>query len=67
MWTIFKVFLEFVTILLRFLFCFFGHEARGTLVPRRGMERAPPPLESKVLTTGPPGKSQEYLILLMNQ
>lgn len=46
---------------------FSGHEALGILVPQRGMERAPPPLESKVLTTGPPGKSQEYLILLMNQ
>ena len=63
MWTIFKVFLEFFTILLCFIFCFFfffGHEARGILVPWRGMERAPPALESKVLSPGPPGKSQEY-------
>ena len=31
--------------------------AYGTLVPRPGMEPVPPALESRVLTTGPPGKS----------
>ena len=56
----FKVFIEFVTILLLFFlmfFCFFGLEARGILAPRPGIEPAPPVLEGKVLTTGPPGKS----------
>ena len=59
MWTIFKVFIEFVTILLLFyvFFWFFGHEACGILAPRPGIEPAPPALEGEVLTTGPPGKS----------
>ena len=57
MWTIFKVFIEFVTILL--LFWFFGCKACGIPIPapRPGMEPAPPVLEGEVLTTGPPGKS----------
>ena len=42
MWTIFKVLIEVVTILLLFLcfvlFCFFGHEACGIPVPRPGIE-----------------------------
>ena len=57
MWTIFKVFIEFVTVLL--LFWFFGREACGILAPRPGIEPAPPALEGEVLTTGPPGKSLE--------
>jgi len=51
--TIFKVFIEFVTIL--FLF-YVGHEACGIIAPQPGIEPAPPALEGKVLTTGPPGK-----------
>ena len=39
------------------MFWFFGHEACGILAPRPGIE---PAVESKVLTTGPPGKSLEY-------
>ena len=58
MWTIFKVFIEFVTILLLFfMFWFFGGEACGILAPRPGIEPAPPALEGEVLTPGPPGKS----------
>ena len=38
MWTIFKVFIEFVTILLLFCFWFFDHEAGGMLVPGPGVE-----------------------------
>ncbi|XP_060140769.1 RNA-binding protein 38 isoform X2 [Globicephala melas] len=38
-------------------FWFFGCEACGILVPRPGIEPAPPALEGKVPTTGPPGKS----------
>ena len=58
MWTIFKVFIEFATILLLFyIFWFFGHKACGILAPRPGMEPAPPALEGEALTTGPPGKS----------
>ena len=57
MWTIFKVFIEFVTILLLFTFWLFGHEACGILAPQPGIEPAPPPLEGDVLAIGPPGKS----------
>ena len=61
MWTIFKVFIEFVTILLLFcVFGFFGPKACGILGPPPGIEPIPPALEGKVLTTGPPGKSPEY-------
>ena len=34
MWTIFKVFIEFVTILLHFLLCFFDCKACGISAPR---------------------------------
>ena len=62
MWTIFKVFIEFVTILLLFyVFGFFGHEACGILAPWPGIEPIPPALEGKVLATGPPGKSCNLL------
>ena len=40
------------------MFSFFGHKARGILAPQPRIEPAPPALESEVLTTGPPGKSQ---------
>ena len=57
MWTIFKVFIEFVTILLLFYVLFFWVcEACGILTPRPGIEPAPPALEGEVLTTGLPGK-----------
>ena len=52
MWTIFKVFIEFVTILL--LAC-------GTLAPQPGIEPVPPALEGKVLTLGPAGKFLYWL------
>ena len=58
MWTIFKVFIEFVPILFLFyaLF-FFGHEACGILASLPGMESTPPALEDVVVTTGQPVKS----------
>ena len=56
MWTIFKVFIEFVTILL----WVFGPEACGMLAPDPGIKLVPLALEHKVLTTGPPGKSQHF-------
>ena len=52
MWTIFKVFIEFVTTLL-----LFGCEACGILAPRPGIEPAPPALEGEASTIGLPGKS----------
>ena len=42
------------------MFSFFGHKARGILAPQPRTEPAPPALESEVLTTGPPGKSQRF-------
>ena len=59
MWNILKFFIEFVTISLLFHgFCcfFFRWEACGILASWPGIEPAPPALEGKVLTTGPPGK-----------
>ena len=59
MWIIFKVFTEFVTILLPFCVWFFGPGHMGDLrpPPRPGIKPTPLALEGKVLTTGPPGKS----------
>ena len=54
MWTILKVFIEFVMIL--FLFWFFGCKACGILAPWPGVEPTHPTLEGEVLTIGPPGK-----------
>ena len=41
MWTIFKVFVEFVTILLLFMFWFFSHEACWILAPWPGIQSVP--------------------------
>ena len=70
MWTILKVFIGFVTILLLFYIvcvcvgvcvCVFGCEACGILTPQPGTEPIdrPPtsPLEGEVLTNGLQGKS----------
>ena len=43
-----------------FMFWFFGPGACGILAPQPGIEPAPPALEGKVLTTGPPEKSLEF-------
>ena len=44
------------------MFLFFsGPEACGILAPQPGIEPAPPALEGKILTTGPPGKSPKLL------
>ena len=53
MWTIFKVFIKFVTILLLFYTLLFGHEACGILPSQPGLEPAPLALEGEVLTIGP--------------
>ena len=62
MWTIIKVFIESVTILL--LFWFFGREACGILAPRPGIEPTPPVLEGEVLTTGLPGRGPVEVFLI---
>ena len=66
MWTIFKVFIEFVTILLPFYFLVFfsfGHEICGILVPQPRIKPVPHALEGKVLIPGPPEKSLELCSL----
>ena len=62
MWTIFTVFIGFVTVLLLFCFVlvFFCHKACEILAPQPGMEPAPPAVEDKDLATGLPGKSVCY-------
>ena len=42
-----------------FTFQFFGHKACGILTPQPGTQAAAPALEGEVLTTSPPGKSQQ--------
>ena len=65
MWTILKVFIEFVTTLLWVCLCvFFDLEACGILAAWLGIEPPPPALECEVLTTGPPGKSPHNALLL---
>ena len=49
MWTILKVFIELVTVLLLFYVLVFGCEACGILAPGPGIEPAPPALEGEVL------------------
>ena len=47
------------------LYCFvllFGHEACGILASQPGMEPTLPAMEGKVLTTGPPRNSREYVL-----
>ena len=63
MWTIFKVFIKYVTILLLVYTLRFGHEACGILPSQPGLEPAPPALEDEALTIGPPGKSRKFWIL----
>ena len=63
MWAVFKVFVEFVTILLMVLL--FGHEAGTILAPWPGIDPASSALESYVLTTGLPGKSLLLILLIL--
>lgn len=64
-WAIFKVFLEFATILL--LFHVFGvlalNESCGILAPWPGIESALLALGGEVLTNGLPGKSTVYIYI----
>ena len=57
MWTIFKPFIELVTILIPFYVLIFGCKACEILAPQPGIKPKPPALEGLVLTTGLPGKS----------
>ena len=44
------------------MFWLFGHAACGILAPQPGVEPAPLELGGKVLTTGPPEKSLDYVL-----
>ena len=57
MWTIFKVFIELVTVLLLFYVLVLWTKICGILAPPPGIESSPPILEGKVLTAGLQGKS----------
>ena len=59
MWTIFKVFVEFVTVLFLFYVLVFPPQACAILAPPLGIKPATSALEGEVLTTGPPRKSLE--------
>ena len=59
MWTIFKVFIEFVTILLWFYVLVFWLQVMWDL-SSPGIEPTPPALEGEVVITGPPGRCKEW-------
>ena len=59
MWSILKVFIEFVTTLLP-CFGFLPMRYVGSWLLDPGIKLVPPALENKVLATGPPGKSPSY-------
>ena len=50
MWTILKVFIEFLQYCFCFMFQVFGHEACGILASQPGIEPAPPALGSGFFT-----------------
>ena len=62
-----KVFIEFVTVLLLFYVLVLGPPGIMVLAPQPGMESTPPALEGKILTPGPPGKSQVQNFLIKKQ
>ena len=58
MWTIFKVFTEFVTnFFFFFILWFLGFKACRISAPGPGIEPIPPVPKGKILTPGPPGES----------
>ena len=64
MWTIFKVFIEFVRILLWLYVLVFWSQGMWHLISLTRDRTAPPALQDKVLTIGPPGKSLPHLHFL---
>ena len=63
MWTVFNCLYWVCQVLLLFMFWIFGCKACGILAPQPGIIPTSFVLEGKVLTTGPPGKSQWYSFL----
>ena len=66
MWTIFKLFIEFVTILLLFhVLVFWPRGMWDSQLLDQGSNQDPTPaLEGEVLTTGPPRKSLSFVFFL---
>lgn len=69
-WTIFKVFKNLLWYCFCFIFWCFGSEVCQILAPQLGFKSVPPPptptaLEGKVLTSGPPGKSQAVVLKIL--
>ena len=56
--TIFKVFIQFIILLLLYILIFLAYEI---LTPQPGIEPSVPALEGEVLTTGLPEKSHELI------
>ena len=67
MWTIFKVFIEFVTILLLFCVLVFWLGGMWDLSSPTRDQTIPPALEGEILTTGPPGKSLVFVVFVKSQ
>ena len=61
MWTIFKVFIESVTILLLFYVLVFWLQGMWDLSSPTRDQTHTPALEGEVLTSGLPGKSQKMI------
>ena len=57
MWTIYKVFIEFITILLLFSVLVFWLRGMWDLTPRPEIKPTPPALKEEVPTPRPPRKS----------
>jgi len=64
MWTILKVFIEFVTMLLLLFMLLFGHEACGILAPWPGIK--PTPLHWKVKAQALDDQESPSALFLMN-
>ena len=65
MWAIFKVFVEFITIFLSFMFWIFGCKACGILVLWPGIEPTSWALEGGFFISGSPGKSLCFVAQLL--
>ena len=65
MWTIYKVFIEFVTLLLLFSVLVFWLWGTWDLTPRTEIKPTPPALKEEVPTTGPPRKSLYHISVVV--
>ena len=64
MWSIFQIFIEFVSILFLFYVLFFGRKAYRILAPRPGIEPTAHTLEGEVLPTGLSRKSHHLFLMV---